>query len=113
MKSVSSFKNVFLHKEPVDMRKAINGLCEIVQLEGMGNLMDPSLFVFTGRDKSKIKVLYFDQSGFCLWQKRLEKDKFKWPRKMEGEVLHWRHHNMSCVIAIRFFEFIHDLTIFI
>lgn len=81
MKSPSEFKKVFLHRDPVDMRKAINGLSVLVAEAGMGNLMEPHLFVFTGKRKNTIKVLYFDRSGFCLWQKRLEKEKFPWPKK--------------------------------
>ena len=63
------------------MRKGINGLSEIVQSAQMGNLMEPHLFVFSGRRRDTIKVLYFDRSGFALWQKRLERDKFPWPKK--------------------------------
>lgn len=87
MKSVQSFKGVFIHRGPVDMRKAINGLCEIVQYAGMGALMEPHLFVFSGRRRNVIKILYFDRSGFCLWQKRLEADKFAWPKKAVDNVL--------------------------
>jgi len=39
------------------------------------------LFVFCNKSRDKIKVLYWDKTGFCLWYKHLEKDKFKWPRK--------------------------------
>src|ERR1700761_7072126 len=81
MKSPSEFKGVFLHREPVDMRKAINGLSAIVFSSGMGELMGPYLFVFCGKKRDGIKVLYFDKSGFALWQKRLEKSKFPWPKK--------------------------------
>ena len=81
MKSAREFKKVFIHRERVDMRKGINGLSEIVQSAQMGNLMEPHLFVFSGRRRDTIKVLYFDRSGFALWQKRLERDKFPWPKK--------------------------------
>lgn len=82
MKRPEEFKGVFIHREPVDMRKAINGLSEIVQMEGMGDLMGPHLFVFMGRRRHLLKVLYFDKSGFCLWQKRLERSRFAWPKKL-------------------------------
>ena len=81
MKSPNQFKKVFIHREYVDMRKAINGLSQIVESAQMGNLMEPLLFVFSGKTRSVIKILYFDRSGFCLWQKRLEQDKFPWPKK--------------------------------
>ena len=87
MKSVMDFKKVFIHKGPVDMRKAINGLSAIVEEAKMGNLMEPHLFVFSGKRRDSIKVLYFDRSGFALWQKRLEKDKFSWPKKMPDDIV--------------------------
>ena len=67
---------VYLHCEPVDLRKAIDGLSLIVE-QGMGlSVYDSALFVFCNRRRDKLKVLYWDNSGFCLWYKRLEKEKF-------------------------------------
>lgn len=87
MKSPSSFLNVFIHREPVDMRRGINGLCDLVELKKMGDLGGRNLFVFSGRRRNSIKVLYFDKSGFCLWQKRLEEANFPWPKKLTDEVV--------------------------
>lgn len=87
MRSPSTFQKVFIHREAVDMRKAINGLSEIVQAASMGDLMGPHLFVFCGRRRRSIKILYFDKSGFCLWQKRLEKDRFAWPGKLSEDIV--------------------------
>lgn len=82
MKSLAQFQKVFIHRDYVDMRKSINGLSQIVEQASMGNLMEGAhLFVFSGKSRSVIKILYFDRSGFCLWQKRLEQDKFPWPKK--------------------------------
>jgi transposase len=53
----------------------------------MGELMGPNLFVFCGKRRHSIKILYFDKSGFALWQKRLEKERFAWPKKHESEVV--------------------------
>lgn len=71
---------IWLHRAPVDFRKQINGLAAIVQ-EVLG--MDPfapALFVFTNRARTGIKVVYWDRNGFCLWHKRLERDRFAWLR---------------------------------
>jgi transposase len=87
MKAVDHFKAVYLHREPVDMRKAIDGLSAIVQGACMGELMGPHLFVFCNRRRDLIKVLYFDRSGFALWMKRLEREKFPWPRKLEESIV--------------------------
>lgn len=80
MRSVHEFEGIFIHKESVDMRKQINGLCTIVETEMGKDLMGRNLFIFSGRRKHTLKILYFDKSGFCLWQKRLEREKFKWPK---------------------------------
>ncbi len=87
MKSVREFEGVFIHRDPVDMRKAINGLSQLVEVAKMGELMGSNLFVFTNRRRELIKILYFDRSGFALWMKRLEKDKFPWPKKDELSVV--------------------------
>lgn len=87
MKRPEDFRAIFIHRESVDMRKQINGLSEVVQMANMGSLMEPHLFVFCGRRRDLIKVLYFDRSGFALWQKRLEKDKFPWPKKHTDSVV--------------------------
>ncbi|NHZ67041.1 IS66 family insertion sequence element accessory protein TnpB, partial [Massilia genomosp. 1] len=39
-----------------------------------------ALDVFINRQRDKIKVLYWHRNGFCLWLKRLEADKFAWPK---------------------------------
>ncbi|WP_185231926.1 IS66 family insertion sequence element accessory protein TnpB [Teredinibacter franksiae] len=72
---------IYLHRDPVDFRKAINGLAVIVSEEMALDVYDSALFVFCNKNRSQLKVLYWDSTGFSLWQKRLEKAKFKWPRK--------------------------------
>ncbi len=70
---------VYLAAGFTDMRKQINSLSILVQ-EAME--LDPfsgSVFVFCNRRRSTVKALYWDRNGFCLWQKRLERDRFRWP----------------------------------
>ncbi len=87
MKALSEFTNIYIHRNPVDMRKGINGLSEVVQQMAMGSFEGEHLFVFCGRRKNSIKVLYFDKSGFALWQKRLERDRFHWPSRLTEDVV--------------------------
>ena len=78
---------IYLYREAVDFRKSINGLALIVEQElGLSPLAD-ALYVFCNRKRDKLKVLYWDKTGFALWYKRLEKDKFKWPRPYSGSVM--------------------------
>jgi transposase len=46
-----------------------------------------NLYCFVNKRRNQIKVLYWQRSGFCLWQKRLEEERFKWPFHLEGPVV--------------------------
>lgn len=70
---------VYLMPGFVDMRKAINGLSMLVDDEGM-SAFEGAYFVFCGKTRQIIKILYWETNGFCLWQKRLEKQRFSWPQ---------------------------------
>lgn len=78
---------VYLHVAPVDFRKAINGLAQVVEQSIKLSPMSEALFVFGAKSRDKVKVLYWDQSGFCLWYKRLEKERFAWPRRAGEAVM--------------------------
>lgn len=82
MKMFIEPSQVFLHRDFVDFRKAINGLVAIVENELERDAYTGALFVFCNKTKNKLKILYWDKTGFALWQKRLEKQKFKWPNKI-------------------------------
>ncbi len=45
-----------------------------------------ALFLFTNKQRDKIKVLHWDKTGFALWHKRLEKAKYKWPSGEKNDV---------------------------
>jgi transposase len=87
VKRPEDFAGIFIHRERVDMRKGINGLAEMIEASHMGELRGANLFIFAGRRKHTIKVLYWDKTGFALWQKRLEEAKFPWPKKSADEVV--------------------------
>lgn len=75
-----TFSAIYIRPGYTDMRKAINGLAIIAEEQMKLNIFDSNVFLFCGRGKRSLKVLYWDSNGFCLWQKRLEKDKYAWPR---------------------------------
>ena len=73
-------EQVYLCREPIDFRKAIDGLSVLLEQELGLDPLGSALYVFINRHRNKIKALYGHRNGFCLWQKRLEADKFAWPR---------------------------------
>jgi len=82
------FQNVSIYVKPgkTDLRKQINGLSVLAQQEMKLDPFSGSLFLFSNRRRHLLKVLYWDKTGFCLWQKRLEKAKFPWPmNRVEAE----------------------------
>jgi len=87
---------VYLYRAPVDFRKSINGLSVIVESEMVLLPFSGALFVFCNEKRNKLKLLYWDKTGFALWYKRLEQEKFKWPKKRPESMielneaqLHW------------------------
>ena len=84
MRAISTFPQVFLYKKFADFRKSIDGLSEIVQAEFGVSFFTGALFVFMGRRKKTIKILYWDKSGAAIWQKRLEEARFPWKKYRDG-----------------------------
>ena len=86
---------VWLAMGPTDMRKAIDGLALMVASHLELDPLSGHLFAFCNRSRTIVKVLYWDRNGFCLWQKRLERDRFRWPKsrqqvmELEGRQLAW------------------------
>jgi len=76
---------VYLCVEPVDFRRQINGLATLVQDALEMNPFSAQLFCFTNRRRSQCRILYWERSGFVMWQKRLEKERFAWP--VHGETV--------------------------
>ncbi|MBC7421477.1 MAG: IS66 family insertion sequence element accessory protein TnpB [Bdellovibrio sp.] len=71
----------------MDMRKSISGLSMIVASEMKLDLKANSLFIFTNKPRTHIKILYFDRSGFALWLKRIGSLKATFDHSMKYEFI--------------------------
>jgi transposase len=70
---------VYLGLGATDMRKSIDSLSIMVSEHLNRDPFSGHLFVFCNRSRTILKILYWDRNGFCLWHKRLENDRFRWP----------------------------------
>jgi transposase len=69
-----------------DMRKGFDGLAAIVQMQLAEDPFSGQLFVFRGRRGDRVKLLWWDGDGLCLFAKRLERGRFVWPNATSGSV---------------------------
>jgi len=96
MRPSRDLAEIFLCVAPVDFRKSITGLAVLVETGLALNPFAATLYVFINQRRDKIKILYWEKNGFCLWYKRLEKQRFQWPVAtqtdtvmLSGEQLNW------------------------
>jgi transposase len=77
---------IWLVAGATDMRKGFDGLSALVQTALRDDPFSGQLFVFRGRRGDRVKVLWWDGQGLCLYYKRLERGRFVWPRAQNGVV---------------------------
>ncbi len=87
MRPSNDLPAVYLCRESVDFRKGINGLAALVEESLALDPFSEQLFVFCNRARNRVRILYWERNGFCLWAKRLEKHRFHWPRRETGPVV--------------------------
>ena len=94
-------EKIYISSANVDMRKSIDRLSFIVRQKFQLNMFSDAMFVFHNRHCDKIKILYWDRDGFCLLYKRMEKEKFRFPRHISEEIysitkeeLYWLMHGL-------------------
>jgi len=67
---------IFLCKEPINMRKSFEGLSVVVEELFPGELFSGALFLFLNKERTHLKVLFWDRDGFAILYKRLERGSF-------------------------------------
>jgi transposase len=82
--SFSGSLRVLVALEPCDMRAGFNTLQGLVAEKFKENVKSGTLFVFSNRRHTRLKVLYWDGTGLWLLTKRLERGTFSWPRAAQA-----------------------------
>lgn len=77
---------VFIACGATDLRKSIDGLAAIVQLQFQLDPFSSAWFVFCNYGRDRIKILRWDHNGFWLYYRRLERGHFRWPDTKNGNV---------------------------
>ena len=97
---------VYLHREAIDFRVGLNGLAVMVE-QVLG--LDPfaqAVYVFSNRQRNRVKILGWQRNGFWLLMKRLEEDRFIWPDAVSVptltvEQLHWLLDGIDLAVVQR------------
>jgi transposase len=75
---------IYLCAQPADMRRGFDTLAAAVKEFLKHDPFSGNLFLFVSRGKDRMKILYWEKDGFCLWYKRLEEGAFKLPSVKDG-----------------------------
>lgn len=86
MLSLPPSVQIFVATEPADMRRSFDSLSALVVEQLEKDPFSGHLFVFRNRRGDRVKILYWDRSGFSLWYKRLEQGVFRFPCAVAGHV---------------------------
>jgi len=94
----SSEVKIYLCTGHTDMRKGVNGLALLAQSLVSNQFSKGVLCVFRGKQADKIKILWWDGQGFCLYYKCLDRGKFMWPKVDEQNCLGITRAQLSMLI---------------
>ena len=77
---------VMVSTKPVDFRKGVEGLAALVREAMRANPFDGAIYVFRAKRADRIKLVFWDGTGVCLFAKRLEEREFRWPKISDGAI---------------------------
>jgi transposase len=76
---------IWLGSQSVDLRRSFDGLAEKVRQQLQGDPLWGHIFVFRNKRSDRVKLLYWDEDGFVIVYKRLERGTFRWPTPGPGQ----------------------------
>ena len=85
---IPSGVEIYIALEPIDMRLSFDRLSGLAKEQIGYDARSGALFVFFGRRRDALKVLFFDGSGMVIFYKRLDRDRFQIPEATHADVRH-------------------------
>jgi transposase len=77
---------VMVATKPVDFRKGAEGLAALVREAMQADPFSGVVYVFRAKRADRVKLIFWDGTGVCLFAKRLEDGKFRWPAVRDGVI---------------------------
>jgi transposase len=91
---------IYLCTAPTDMRKGFDTLAALVRASLQYDPLSGHLFLFVGRNRDRLKILYWDADGFAVWYKRLEEGTFRLPAaKNAGASVELKASELAMLLA--------------
>lgn len=83
LKDISSYGGIYLALGATDLRKAVNGLAMMVEIDFKMDPFGDAIYLFCNRQRNRLKALTWDRNGFILYYKRLDGEgaRLKWPKE--------------------------------
>jgi transposase len=82
---IPSGVEIFVGVSPIDLRWGFDRLAGVVEEQIGHTARSGALFVFFGKRRTALKILFFDGSGLCLFYKRLDRSTFRLPEKLSPD----------------------------
>jgi transposase len=75
--------SIFVAVQPVDLRRSFDGLAGAARERMSKDPQSGALFLFFNKARDRVKILWWDRTGFALLYKRLERGTFRIPAPLE------------------------------
>jgi transposase len=92
-------KKIYLACGATDLRRSINGLVAIIQSSFRLDPFTGAIFAFCNKNRTLLKLVEWDEDGFWLYLKRLERGHFRWPQAGEDVTMELRDEELQHLLG--------------